>query len=152
LTAGEIERAERILEPRGVTDPMEIMALAQAVRKVEDDWLLELAERLSVEPACKHRTRGLCLDCWDDYQEDPTAWAEYGYHAQGEANTKALFAELAADSPPLTEPPPACLDCNGSGKRLYFPFTQATECVNCKGTGFLMPAPKEMAGPNDIPF
>jgi hypothetical protein len=86
------------------TNTEEIMALAQQIQKTIEDWLEELAERLAVEPACKHRTRGLCLDCWDDYQEDPTAWAEYGYHAQGEANTKKLFAELA-EMPPATEPP-----------------------------------------------
>jgi hypothetical protein len=115
MTAGEIERAKRILEPRGVTDPMEIMALAQAVRKVEDDWLLALAERQKIEPACKHRQRGLCLDCYDDYLEDPEAWAEWGNHAEGEANMAGLQAELAS-MPPATE------------------------------------APKEMAGPNDLPF
>jgi hypothetical protein len=97
------------------TNPEEIMALAQQIQKTIEDWLEDLAERQKIEPACKHRTRGLCLDCWGDYQEDPTAWAEYGYHAQGEANTKKLFAELA-EMPPATEPP------------------------------------KEMAGPNDIPF
>jgi hypothetical protein len=85
-------------------DNTEVMGLAQQIQKTIEDWLEELAERQKVEPACKHRTRGLCLDCWDDYQEDPTAWAEYGYHAQGEANTKKLFAELA-EMPPETEEP-----------------------------------------------
>ncbi len=43
---------------------------------------------------CIHQTAGLCPTCREDHDEDPSAWTEYGNHAAGLANWRALQAEM----------------------------------------------------------
>ncbi len=47
--------------------------------------------------------KGLCPACQHDFDEDPSAWEEFGRHPQGLANWQALQAEIAADA--LADPP-----------------------------------------------
>jgi hypothetical protein len=47
---------------------------------------------------CTHMDAGLCAECQGDYDEDPSAWLEYGRHPEGERNWRALREEMAADS------------------------------------------------------
>lgn len=44
---------------------------------------------------CIHSTTGLCPDCQAIHDEDPEAWAEYGYHPEGQRRWAALENELA---------------------------------------------------------
>lgn len=49
---------------------------------------------------CHHATPGtpLCPACRADYDADPSAWEEFGCHSQGDANTRTLWEQLAADA------------------------------------------------------
>ncbi len=47
---------------------------------------------------CIHQKIGLCPSCLDDFEEDESAWHEFGEHPAGLANWEALQAELAADA------------------------------------------------------
>lgn len=42
---------------------------------------------------------GLCPDCQAEYDTDPTAWEEYGHHAEGERRWAELRAEMNAREP-----------------------------------------------------
>lgn len=41
----------------------------------------------------------LCPDCQEEYDTDPTAWEEYGHHAEGERRWAELQAEMNAREP-----------------------------------------------------
>jgi hypothetical protein len=49
-------------------------------------------------PPCIHAASGLCPDCRDAYEEDPSGYLDYGDHPAGLARWQALQAEIAADS------------------------------------------------------
>lgn len=57
---------------------------------------------MTMPTTCNHQRAiglaGLCEDCQAEYDEDPSAYEEYGPHQQGERNWAALQAELAADN------------------------------------------------------
>ena len=40
----------------------------------------------------------LCPDCQREYDEDPTAWEEWGHHPRGIANAKALDDEMREEA------------------------------------------------------
>jgi len=44
-----------------------------------------------------------------------------------------------------------CPDCDGSGKRSYFPFTEWTKCEPCDGSGRL-PKPERDYDPDPEPI
>jgi hypothetical protein len=47
---------------------------------------------------CIHREHGLCPACEADYLEDPSAWLEFGNHAEGLENWKRLQEEMVQDA------------------------------------------------------
>lgn len=60
---------------------------------------------------CIHALLGLCAECKDDYDEDPSAYFEFGDHPHGIANWKRLQDEIAADRPAEHDnTPPAVYD------------------------------------------
>lgn len=49
---------------------------------------------------CKHGDgKSLCDSCQDEYDTDPDAWEEFGYHAAGEKRWLELQAEIANSVP-----------------------------------------------------
>ena len=52
---------------------------------------------------CIHFTDGLCPACQADYDDDPSAWLEYGEHTAGITRWQELQAEMKAA---LAEPAP----------------------------------------------
>ncbi len=51
-------------------------------------------------PACVHTTDGtLCPSCRHEWEEDPTAYNEYGDHPEGLKRWRALQADMAARPP-----------------------------------------------------
>lgn len=55
---------------------------------------------------CVHMDEGLCAECQADYDEDPSAWDEYGNHPVGLANWRALQDEIAAEAERVRSLPP----------------------------------------------
>ncbi len=55
---------------------------------------------------CHHADGGMCVECQADHDEDPTAYAEYGPHAEGDRRWAAVMAEwhAYATSRPVAEP------------------------------------------------
>jgi hypothetical protein len=70
--------------------------------RAKDDWGPD--DRVTLTDAtgltCIHADRGLCPDCREEYEEDPSGWLEYGQHPAGLARWRALQARVAAASPP----------------------------------------------------
>ena len=68
---------------------------------------LSAVSGVAEDPAttCIHQAKGLCADCRLEYETDPGSWREFGRHAQGEANWRALQEEMAAQ--PAIVPAPA---------------------------------------------
>jgi hypothetical protein len=46
---------------------------------------------------CVHVAAGLCKSCQAEYDEDPSAYWEYGDHPAGLARWRDLCAEIAAE-------------------------------------------------------
>lgn len=63
-----------------------------------DEITRELRQYTEGPPSCIHVQRGLCDDCQAEYDEDPSAYYEYGDHPQGIANWQALQAEMDAEA------------------------------------------------------
>lgn len=58
---------------------------------------------------CIHRESGLCADCQAEYDTDPEAWIEFGYHTQGQLNWEAekkLIEQSARESTERQLPDP----------------------------------------------
>jgi len=51
---------------------------------------------------CIHCTDGLCKKCQAEYDEDPSAWLEYGQHEQGERNWKQRHELMGEDAALVT--------------------------------------------------
>jgi len=90
--------AEHFMQDVGDVLPGEVQDLAQHIQNSIEDWLAETDFRRKVRPTCLHAKVGVCLDCWREIEEDPTAWDEFGNHEQGKANAAALMEEIAADA------------------------------------------------------
>jgi len=57
---------------------------------------------------CIHRDKGLCPKCQAEFDEDESAWLEFGYHSEGIERWRQLQQEIAEEelSRPIEAPAP----------------------------------------------
>lgn len=103
------ERWETQAELNMVREFIEAKGLAQEFEAWSDEHRLAEDKARSIDAplrawlaqgnGCIHTDPGnICTDCLEEYAADPSAWFEFGSHAKGEANHKALMEEIAAET------------------------------------------------------